>query len=100
MWATSAKTILFEDSFLYQDARHIYDYVSAYIIQNPGRGVSESHFNKFFDKESGWRGIVHVADKFFEKKNKCKNWEKMVKKSKQNAKTKKIDKKVKLNIKS
>ena len=61
---------VFEDSFLYQDARHIYDYVSAYIIQNPGRVVSESHFNKFFDKESGWRGIVNQANKFFDAQNK------------------------------
>lgn len=63
---------VFEDSFLYQDARHIYDYVSAYIIQNPGRVVSESHFNKFFDKESGWRGIVNQANKFFDAQNKRK----------------------------
>ncbi|MBR2033389.1 MAG: PcfJ domain-containing protein, partial [Alphaproteobacteria bacterium] len=63
---------VFENSFLYNDARHIYDYMLAYIIENPEQVLTETHFNKFFDKESGWRGIVHVADKFFEKKNKRK----------------------------
>jgi len=63
---------IFEDSFLYQDARHIYDYVSAYIVQNPEKVISESYFNKFFDKESGWRGIVNQANKFFDAQNKRK----------------------------
>lgn len=63
---------VFEDSFLYQDARHIHDYISAYIMQNPGKVLSESYFNKFFDKESGWRGIVNHADKFFDAQNKRK----------------------------
>lgn len=63
---------VFENSFLYNDARHIYDYMLAYIIEHPEQVLSETHFNKFFDKESGWRGIVHFADKYFEEKNKRK----------------------------
>lgn len=62
----------FENSFLYQDARHIYDYVTAYIAQNPGLVTTESHFNKLFNKESGWRGICHRADTFFEEQSKAK----------------------------
>ncbi len=63
---------VFENSFLYQDTRHVFDYISAYIVQNPGKVLSESYFNKFFDKESGWRGIVNHADKFFDAQNKRK----------------------------
>lgn len=63
---------VFENSFLYQDARHVFDYISAYIVQNPDKVVSESYFNKFFDKESGWRGIINHADRFFDAQSKRK----------------------------
>ena len=63
---------VFENSFLYQDARHVFDYVSAYIVQNPEKVISESYFNKFFDKESGWRGIINHADRFFDAQSKRK----------------------------
>ena len=57
---------VFENSYLYQDAIHIRDYVAAYLTKYPERVVSEKYFSRLFDKESGWRGICHQADKFFE----------------------------------
>lgn len=62
----------FESASLLDDAVHIYDYISAYVQQHPERVTSESYFNKLFDKEKGWRGICHQADKFFENLNKEK----------------------------
>ena len=60
----------FQQSGLYQDALHLKDYISAYIIQNPQKVLSEYHFNKLFGKHSNWIDIQQQIDKFFLEQNK------------------------------
>lgn len=61
----------FLDSGLHQEARHIKDYISAYIIQNPQKVLNEYHFNKLFGKHSNWLEIQEHIDKFFLAQNKA-----------------------------
>ena len=62
----------FTNSHLYQEARHVYDYVDSYLRENPLIVTKESYFNKFFETRKGWSGILEVIDAYFEKLNKQK----------------------------
>lgn len=64
-------TDAFMRSGFHQEARHLRDYISAYIIQNPQKVLSEYHFNKLFGKHSDWQGIQEQIDKFFLEQNKA-----------------------------